>query len=154
MVIYFLCLVSFSVLIFSQLDRVIFCVFLRSDKELYETMLPAYFPRGLSSHTLVGFSCFIGTYRVSFILNTLYTLSPKINPHRELSAFLHLKIDKIHKKGISCFPCGDQKCQVLLFFYHPTYLTHTLIVSSSKYYSLHFCIFNIDLISLRDSRYL
>lgn len=89
-VIYFLFLVSFSVLNCSQLDRVIFCVFLKSDKELYETMLPAYFPRGLSSHTLVGFSCFIGTYRVSFILNTLYTLSPKINPHRELSAFLHL----------------------------------------------------------------
>uniref|UniRef100_A0A671KZ77 O-acetyl-ADP-ribose deacetylase MACROD1-like n=1 Tax=Sinocyclocheilus anshuiensis TaxID=1608454 RepID=A0A671KZ77_9TELE len=29
-----------------KLDRVIFCVFLKSDKELYETMLPAYFPRG------------------------------------------------------------------------------------------------------------
>lgn len=82
MVIYFLFLVSFSVSICSQLDRVIFCVFLKSDKELYETMLPAYFPRGLSSHTfLLEFSCFIETYIVSFILNTLYTLSPKINPH-------------------------------------------------------------------------
>ncbi|XP_052430568.1 ADP-ribose glycohydrolase MACROD1 isoform X2 [Carassius gibelio] len=29
-----------------KLDRVIFCVFLKSDRELYETMLPAYFPRG------------------------------------------------------------------------------------------------------------
>lgn len=29
-----------------KLDRVIFCVFLKSDKELYETMLSAYFPRG------------------------------------------------------------------------------------------------------------
>ncbi|XP_043112897.1 ADP-ribose glycohydrolase MACROD1 isoform X2 [Puntigrus tetrazona] len=29
-----------------KLDRVIFCVFLKSDKELYETMLPAYFPQG------------------------------------------------------------------------------------------------------------
>ncbi|XP_073676860.1 ADP-ribose glycohydrolase MACROD1 [Garra rufa] len=29
-----------------KMDRVIFCVFLKSDKELYEKMLPAYFPRG------------------------------------------------------------------------------------------------------------
>ncbi|XP_042626473.1 LOW QUALITY PROTEIN: ADP-ribose glycohydrolase MACROD1-like [Cyprinus carpio] len=29
-----------------KLDRVIFCAFLKSDKELYETMLPAYFPQG------------------------------------------------------------------------------------------------------------
>ncbi|XP_048032298.1 ADP-ribose glycohydrolase MACROD1 isoform X3 [Megalobrama amblycephala] len=29
-----------------KLDRVIFCVFLKSDKELYETMLSAYFPQG------------------------------------------------------------------------------------------------------------
>ncbi|XP_055035016.1 ADP-ribose glycohydrolase MACROD1 isoform X1 [Misgurnus anguillicaudatus] len=29
-----------------KLDRVIFCVFLKSDKELYETRLPAYFSQG------------------------------------------------------------------------------------------------------------
>lgn len=29
-----------------KLDRVIFCVFLKSDKQLYENLLPAYFPRG------------------------------------------------------------------------------------------------------------
>lgn len=29
-----------------KLDRVIFCVFLKSDKELYETRLSAYFPQG------------------------------------------------------------------------------------------------------------
>lgn len=112
-VIYFLFLLSFSVLICSQLDRVIFCVFLKSDRELYETMLPAYFPRGLSSHTLVGFSCFIGIYIVSFILYRLYTLSPKTLTENLLHFY-------IYKKGISCFPCGDQKYQVLLAFYHPT----------------------------------
>ncbi|KAI5105331.1 O-acetyl-ADP-ribose deacetylase MACROD1 [Silurus meridionalis] len=31
----------------AQLDRVIFCVFLKSDENLYNSQLPAYFPKGL-----------------------------------------------------------------------------------------------------------
>uniref|UniRef100_A0A4W4FUE0 Macro domain-containing protein n=1 Tax=Electrophorus electricus TaxID=8005 RepID=A0A4W4FUE0_ELEEL len=32
----------------AQMDRVIFCVFLKADEELYRNRLPAYFPQGLS----------------------------------------------------------------------------------------------------------
>uniref|UniRef100_A0A3B3S4T8 Mono-ADP ribosylhydrolase 1 n=1 Tax=Paramormyrops kingsleyae TaxID=1676925 RepID=A0A3B3S4T8_9TELE len=32
----------------AQLDRVVFCVFLKSDEELYQARLPLYFPRGES----------------------------------------------------------------------------------------------------------
>ncbi|KAL6480462.1 hypothetical protein MHYP_G00114950 [Metynnis hypsauchen] len=33
----------------AQMDRVIFCVFLKSDEELYKNRLPAYFPKDVSS---------------------------------------------------------------------------------------------------------
>jgi len=127
MVIYFFFLVSFSVVcVCCQLDRVIFCVFLKSDKELYETMLSAYFPRGLShTHTQTKFwvYMFYGDIK-SVILYKLYILS-----HNILSTFLHfLKKIIVYNFGKSASTyywyynlCGD-----ILFPLCITRTTHTL----------------------------